>query len=138
MFDYQTHIKKSSLYNTPPVFSIYSMKLVLEWIKKLGGLQAIGKINQSKKDIIYNLIDTYPDFFRGTVRNDSRSWMNITLRLPSEELEQQLVVKAKEAGFIGLKGHRSVGGVRVSMYNAMSLEGVLKVAEFMENFKNNN
>ena len=101
MFDYQTHIKKNSLYNTPPVFSIYSMKLVLEWIKKLGGLQAIGKINQSKKDIIYNLIDTFPDFFRGTVRNDSRSWMNVTLRLPSEELEQQLVVKAKEAGFIG-------------------------------------
>ena len=114
------------------------MKLVLEWIKKLGGLQAIGKINQSKKDIIYNLIDTFPDFFRGTVRNDSRSWMNVTLRLPSEELEQKLVANAKEAGFIGLKGHRSVGGIRVSMYNTMSLEGVQKVAEFMENFKNNN
>ena len=138
MFDYQTHIKKSSLYNTPPVFSIYSMKLVLEWIKKIGGLQAIGRINQSKKDIIYNLIDTFPDFLRGTVRNDSRSWMNVTLRLPSEELEQKLVANAKEAGFIGLKGHRSVGGIRVSMYNAMSLEGVQKVAEFMENFKNNN
>ena len=114
------------------------MKLVLEWIKKLGGLQAIGRINKSKKDIIYNLIDTFPDFLRGTVRNDSRSWMNVTLRLPSEELEQKLVANAKEAGFIGLKGHRSVGGIRVSMYNAMSLEGVQKVAEFMENFKNNN
>ena len=100
--------------------------------------QEIGKINENKKDIIYNLLDTFPNYFKGTVSKNNRSWMNATFRLPSEDLEQKLVAEAKKAGFIGLKGHRSVGGLRVSMYNAMSLDGVQKVAEFMENFKNIN
>ena len=107
-------------------------------INNLGGLGALEKITKAKKDIIYNLIDTYPDYFRGTVRKDSRSWMNVTLRLPSEELEQKLVAKGKESGFVGLKGHRSVGGIRVSLYNGVPLEAAEKVAEFMEDFKKAN
>ena len=138
MFDYRTHVNKKSLFNTPPVFAVYTLNLVLKWIKNLGGLGELEKITKAKKDIIYNLIDTYPDFFRGTVREDSRSWMNVTLRLPSEELEQKLVSKGKESGFVGLKGHRSVGGIRVSLYNGVPLEAAEKVAEFMEDFKKAN
>ena len=138
MFDYRTHVNKKSLFNTPPVFAVYTLNLVLKWIKNLGGLGELEKITKAKKDIIYNLIDTYPDFFRGTVREDSRSWMNVTLRLPSEELEQKLVAKGKESGFVGLKGHRSVGGIRVSLYNGVPLEAAEKVAEFMEDFKKAN
>jgi phosphoserine aminotransferase len=138
MFDYRTHVNKKSLFNTPPVFAVYTLNLVLKWIKNLGGLVELEKITKAKKDIIYNLIDTYPDFFRGTVREDSRSWMNVTLRLPSEELEQKLVSKGKESGFVGLKGHRSVGGIRVSLYNGVTLKAVEKVAEFMEDFKKEN
>jgi len=135
MFCYKTHAEKNSLYNTPPAFPVYMVKLVLEWIKKQGGLQAIEKTNIAKKDRIYQIIDGNPDFFRGTVEPDSRSWMNVTMRLPSEDLEKKFVSEAKAAGFIGLKGHRSVGGIRVSLYNAMPLEGVEKLAAFMEAFK---
>ena len=138
MFNYQTHAKENSLYNTPPAFAIYIMKMVLDWIKNQGGLQAVEKVNQAKKDAIYNLMEKYPDYFKGTVDKDSRSWMNITLRLPSEELEKKFLAEAKPAGFIGLKGHRSVGGIRVSLYNAMTLEGASKLAEFMEAFKKAN
>ena len=138
MFDYRTHAEKKSLFNTPPSFTIYMVKLVLEWIKNQGGLGVIEDINRKKKDAVYNLIDNNSDYFRGPVREDSRSWMNIALRLPSEDLEKKLIAEAKEAGFIGLKGHRSVGGVRVSLYNAMTLEGAEKVADFMDNFRKNN
>ncbi|MBC8478843.1 MAG: 3-phosphoserine/phosphohydroxythreonine transaminase [FCB group bacterium] len=138
MIDYRTHADKNSLYNTPPSFIIYIVKLVLEWIKNQGGLAAIEGLNRKKKDAVYGMIDKYPDFFRGPVEAESRSWMNIALRLPTEELEQKLIAAAKAAGFIGLKGHRSVGGVRVSTYNAMTLEGALKVTEFMETFMKNN
>jgi phosphoserine aminotransferase len=134
MFSYKTYVEKNSLYNTPPVFGIYVMKLVFEWIKKQGGLKAVEKVNAAKKDAIYGMIERYPDFYKGTVKPDSRSWMNITLRLPTEELEKRFIVDAKAAGFMGLKGHRSVGGVRVSMYNAMPLEGAAKLSEFMEAF----
>jgi phosphoserine aminotransferase len=138
MLTYKTHAEKKSLYNTPPTFGIYIMKLVLEWIKGQGGLAAVEKVNEQKKDAVYGLMDTYPDYFKGTADKDSRSWMNITLRLPSEELEKKLIAEATEAGFVGLKGHRSVGGIRVSLYNAMTLDGAQKVAEFMENFKKKN
>ncbi|MBD3402774.1 3-phosphoserine/phosphohydroxythreonine transaminase [candidate division GN15 bacterium] len=138
MLTYKTHAEKKSLYNTPPTFGVYLMKLVLEWIRDNGGLGGMEKINAAKKDRIYELIDSHPDFFRGTVEKDSRSWMNITLRLPSEELEKQLITEAKSAGFIGLKGHRSVGGIRVSLYNAMTLEGAEKLAAFMEDFRKKN
>lgn len=138
MLNYKTHADKKSLYNTPPSFSIYVVKLVLEWVKKQGGLEAIEKANIAKKDRIYQLLDLYPDYYRGTVKPDSRSWMNITFRLPSEELEKKFIAEAKAAGMSGLKGHRSVGGVRVSTYNAQTLEGIETLAKFMEEFKKKN
>jgi phosphoserine aminotransferase len=138
MLSYQTHAKESSLYNTPPVFAVYIVRLVLEWIKKQGGLKAVETVNKAKKDKIYGLMDKHSDYFKGTVDKDSRSWMNITLRLPTEDLEKKFISEAKSAGFIGLKGHRSVGGIRVSLYNAMTLEGASKLADFMEAFKKAN
>jgi phosphoserine aminotransferase len=138
MFSYKIHAEKNSLYNTPPVFAIYMVKLVLEWIKEQGGLEAVENINIAKKERIYEVMDNNADFFRGTVEPDSRSWMNITMRLPNEELEKKFIAEAKTAGFVGLKGHRSVGGIRVSVYNAMPLEGVEKLAAFMKGFKKAN
>jgi phosphoserine aminotransferase len=135
MFDYRTHAEKKSLYNTPPCFPIYVVKLVLEWIKDQGGLAEVEKVNRAKQERIYQMMDLHPDFYKGTVEKDSRSWMNITLRLPSEDLEKKFISEAKSAGFGGLKGHRSVGGIRVSLYNAMPLEGAEKLAEFMDKFK---
>jgi phosphoserine aminotransferase len=138
MFDYRTHAKEKSLYNTPPAFAVYVVKLVLEWIKSQGGLQAVEKINRTKQDLIYKMMDKHADYYKGTVDKDSRSWMNITFRLPSEELEAKFISEAKAAGFIGLKGHRSVGGIRASCYNAMTIEGCEKLAGFMEQFKSKN
>ncbi len=134
MLNYKTHAEKKSLFNTPPSFSVYVLKLVLEWVRDQGGVAAVEKINAEKKDLIYGLMDQNPDFFRGTVEKDSRSWMNLTLRLPSEELEKKFIAEAKEAGLVGLKGHRSVGGIRVSLYNAMPLEGARAVHDFMKEF----
>lgn len=138
MLDYRTHTGKKSLYNTPPAFGIYIVKLVLEWLVANGGLAGIEKINFAKKERIYQLIDLHSDYYKGTAEPSSRSWMNITFRLPSEELEKKFIAEAKTAGLGGLKGHRSVGGIRVSNYNAMSLEGIEKLAEFMESFKTDN
>lgn len=135
MFSYRTHAESKSLYNTPPVFGVYFLKLVLEWIKRQGGLAGIEKINAAKKDLLYSIIDAHPDFYRGTAEKDSRSWMNITLRLPSEELEKEFVARAKEEGIVGIKGHRSVGGIRFSLYNAVPLEGVETAADFMHRFR---
>jgi phosphoserine aminotransferase len=138
MFQYKTHVDKLSLYNTPPVFAIYIVKLVLEWIKKQGGLVAVEKVNRAKQERIYQIMDLYKDYYKGTVDSDSRSWMNITLRLPSEELEKKFLSEAKAAGFVGLKGHRDVGGIRVSLYNALPLEGAEQLAAFMDAFKKAN
>ncbi|UCG61463.1 MAG: 3-phosphoserine/phosphohydroxythreonine transaminase [Candidatus Zixiibacteriota bacterium] len=138
MFNYRTHAEKKSLYNTPPAFPIYIVKVVLEWVKTQGGLHAVEKANMAKKERIYQLMDQHPDYFRGTVQPGSRSWMNITMRLPSEDLEKKFIAEAKTAGMVGLKGHRSVGGIRVSLYNAMPLEGAEKLARFMEEFKKKN
>ena len=138
MIDYRTHASKNSLFNTPPTLPIYIVKLVLEWIKDQGGLAAVEATNRKKKDVVYNLVDSNPDYFTAPVAKDSRSWMNVVFRLPSEELEQQLVAEAKAAGFVGLKGHRSVGGIRVSLYNAMTLEGAEKVVDFIDKFRKNN
>ena len=138
MFNYKTHADKKSLYNTPPAFPIYIVKLVLEWIKNQGGLAAVEKANIAKKERIYQLLDLYPDYYKGTVKPDSRSWMNITFRLPSEDLEKKFIAEAKAAGMSGLKGHRSVGGIRVSTYNAMPKEGIDALAQFMEEFKQKN
>ncbi|MCP3982086.1 MAG: 3-phosphoserine/phosphohydroxythreonine transaminase [bacterium] len=134
VLNYKTQAGKKSLYNTPPSFPIYVMNLVLEWIKEQGGVAAVEKVNAQKKDLIYGMIDEHPNFFKGTVEEAGRSWMNITLRLPNEELEKKFIAEAKEAGLIGLKGHRSVGGVRISLYNAMPLAGAQAARDFMQEF----
>lgn len=136
MLQYKTHVENDSLYNTPPVWCIYMVKLVLEWMEREGGLEKIQQINEQKGKLLYGLMDKYPDFYRTTVDDDSRSLMNVTMRLPNEDLEKEFIDKATKAGFVGLKGHRSVGGIRVSMYNALPLEGIEKLVEFMEDFKN--
>ncbi|MEJ2739661.1 MAG: 3-phosphoserine/phosphohydroxythreonine transaminase [Dehalococcoidia bacterium] len=135
MFSYKSHVDNKSLYNTPPVFAIYVMKLVLEWIKGKGGLAGIEKINRAKKDLLYNAIDASPDFYKGAAEKDSRSWMNVTMRLPSEDLEAKFINDAKKEGLLGLKGHRSVGGIRFSIYNAVSLEDIQKTVDFMNRFR---
>jgi phosphoserine aminotransferase len=128
---------KESLYNTPPTFAIYIAKVVLENMKKSGGLKAIGNINNQKAQLIYDILDS-SDFYRGTARKDSRSIMNVTFRLPSEELEKKFVADALENEMIGLKGHRSVGGIRASIYNAVSLKSVQTLVDFMKNFEKTN
>ncbi len=135
MFTYKTHVDNKSLYNTPPVFGIYIMKLVLEWIKSKGGLAGVEKINVAKKDLLYGAIDAAPDFYKGTAEKASRSWMNVTMRLPTEALEDKFVADAKKEGLLGLKGHRSVGGIRFSIYNAVSLEDIQKTVDFMDKFR---
>ncbi len=134
VLNYKTQAGKKSLYNTPPSFPIYVMKLVLEWIRDQGGVEAVENVNRKKKDLIYGMFDEHPEFFAGTVEKNSRSWMNITLRLPDEELEKKFIAEAKSAGLVGLKGHRSVGGIRVSLYNAMPLAGAEAVRDFMKEF----
>lgn len=135
MFTYQTYAREKSLYNTPPVFGVYFLKLVLEWLKDQGGLAGMEKINATKKDLLYNLMDEHPDFYKGTAQKDSRSWMNVTLRLPDEEMEKKFIAEAKDNGIIGVKGHRSVGGIRFSLYNAVTVEDVEKTVEVMEKFR---
>jgi len=134
LLNYRTQAEKDSNYNTPPVFPIYIVGLVLKWLKKLGGVEAIEKINNEKADLLYEMIDS-TDFYRGTAAIEDRSTMNITFRLPSEELEAAFIKEGTAAGFIGLKGHRSVGGVRASIYNAFPLEGVKALVEFMKDFE---
>lgn len=138
MLSYKTHAKEKSMYNTPPCFAIYMIKLVMEWIESLGGLAGIEKINDEKAKTIYSVIDGSNGYYKGTAAVKDRSKMNVTFRLPSEELEEKFINDAKKAGFIGLKGHRSVGGCRASLYNAMSLEGVLELTRFMEKFAKEN
>lgn len=128
---------KESLYNTPPTFAIYIVKLILEWIKNMGGVDKLAAVNQKKADLLYNAIDS-SDFYRGTVAEDSRSIMNVTFRLPEEDLEKQFIAEALEKGMIGLKGHRSVGGCRASIYNAVPLEAVEALVQFMTEFEKKN
>jgi phosphoserine aminotransferase len=135
MFSYKTHAENKSLYNTPPVFGVYIMKLVLEWIKSKGGLAGVEKLNEAKKDLLYSAIDGASDFYKGTAEKASRSWMNVTMRLPTEDLENKFIAGAKAEGLVGLKGHRSVGGIRFSIYNAVSLEDIQKTVDFMNRFR---
>ncbi|MBN2104846.1 3-phosphoserine/phosphohydroxythreonine transaminase [bacterium] len=138
ILQYRTQADKDSLYNTPPTYSIYLMKLVLDWVKSVGGLQGVEKRNQEKANMLYGIIDEMSDFFRGTVEKENRSSMNATFRLPTEELEAKFVADALAAGFGGLKGHRSVGGIRVSMYNAMEPQGIKELTAFMKKFAEKN
>ncbi len=138
MLSYDTHIQENSLYNTPPTFGIYTMSLVLQWIIDQGGLDGIEKANLAKANRLYNEIDDSQGYYRGTVDTTARSIMNICFRMATEELEEKFIKEAKSAGFIGLKGHRSVGGIRVSAYNAVPLEAIEALTNFMEEFKANN
>jgi len=135
IFSYKTHADSKSLFNTPPVFGVYIMKLVLEWIKSKGGLAGVEKTNEAKKSLLYGAIDAAPDFYKGAADKACRSWMNVTMRLPTEDLEAKFVSEAKKQGLLGLKGHRSVGGIRFSIYNAVSLEDIQKTVAFMAAFR---
>ena len=134
MLQYETFAKHNSLYNTPPVFAVYIMGKVLTWIKRNGGLKAMAAHNEAKAKLIYDVIDNNPAFFTGHAHKQDRSLMNITFRLPNEELEAKFVSEATAAGLSGLKGHRSVGGLRASVYNGMPTAGCQALANFMLEF----
>lgn len=134
MLKYTTFAEKNSMYNTPSCFIIYTIDLVLKWLEEtVGGLEKMAALNQEKAKVLYDYIDR-SDFYRGTADMDSRSLMNVTFRLPSEELEKQFVDQATKEGLGGLKGHRSVGGCRASIYNATGLEAVQALVAFMDGF----
>lgn len=138
MLQYKIHADKDSCYNTPPVFQIYLVGLIAKWISAEGGIEEIEKRNVQKGKLLYETMDELPDFYKGTAQKDSRSLMNVTFRLPSEELEKDFLQLAESKNFSGLKGHRSVGGIRVSMYNAMPIEAIEKLTEFMKEFAQKN
>ena len=138
MFNYQIHADNGSMYNTPPCYSIYICKLVLEWIKnEIGGLANMQDINEKKAALLYDFLDA-SKLFKGTVEKKDRSLMNIPFVTGNEELDAKFVKEAAAAGFVNLKGHRSVGGMRASIYNAMPIEGVEKLVEFMKAFEEAN
>ena len=137
MLRYKTHADKGSMFNTPPCFAIYTIGLVLKWLKDLGGLPTMEKMNRDKAELLYEAIDN-SDFYRGHAKFDSRSLMNITFNLPTPELEAQFIQEATAKSLNGLKGHRSVGGCRASIYNAFPREGVEKLIEFMAKFEKKN
>ncbi|MFO0672462.1 MAG: 3-phosphoserine/phosphohydroxythreonine transaminase [Polyangiaceae bacterium] len=138
IFSYKTNAENRSLYNTPPTFAIYPVRNVLAWLKAEGGVAAMEKRNREKAALVYGAIDGRPDFFRCPVDKDSRSVMNVVFRLPTTALEDAFLAEAKKARIIGLKGHRSVGGMRVSLYNAVSVEWTKTLADFMNDFAKRN
>ncbi len=138
MLRYSTHVKNNSLYNTPPTFAVYVLCLVLRWIEKGGGVPAMAQRNADKAKTVYDAIDRSGGFYRGHALPESRSQMNVTFRLPSEALEKQFVAEAEKAGMVGLAGHRSVGGIRASLYNAVGPEACRALASFMEDFARRN
>jgi phosphoserine aminotransferase len=138
MQKWKTHVDKDSLFNTGPCWAIYICKLSLEHLEKNGGVSEIEKINRKKAKILYDLIDNSNGFYKGHAKPDSRSLMNITFNLITPELEEKCVKEALEHDLVGLKGHRSVGGMRASIYNAMPIEGVNALAEFLKEFQENN
>lgn len=135
MLRYDVMAKNDSLYNTPPVFSIYMNMLVMRWLKAQGGLEAMARRNAEKARLVYDAIDQSEGFYTGHAQPDSRSLMNITFRLPDEDLEKQFLADAKARGFVGLPGHRSVGGVRASTYNALPVAACEELAGFMREFR---
>ena len=137
MLDYRTHVENKSLYNTPNTWGIYIISLVCKWLRDKGGLTSMQRENEAKANMLYDAIDS-TKFYRGHADPDSRSIMNVTFRLPSEELEQKFTTEATAQGLDGLKGHRSVGGIRASIYNAFPLEGVEALVSFMKEFERKN
>ncbi len=138
MLNYNTYAKNNSLYNTPPTLAIYLLKLVLDWADRLGGLDIIEKKNDEKAKVLYDCIDESEGFYIGHASTDSRSKMNVTFNLHDEETTKNFLQQASVAGFIGLNGHRSVGGCRASIYNAIPLDHVCQLVEFMNKFRKNN
>lgn len=138
MLRYETHAKNDSLYNTPPTFAVYMVNLVLRWIKAQGGVAGVEKINRAKAALIYDTIDQSGGFYQGHADQDSRSLMNVTFRIANHDLESIFVAEAKQAGLDGLKGHRSVGGLRASIYNAMPQAGCQALRDFMLDFQKRN
>lgn len=137
MFDYKIHADSDSLYNTPPTYSIYVLKLVLEWVKAQGGVAKLQEINEKKAKILYDFLDS-SELFKGTVAKEDRSLMNIPFVTGNADLDAKFVKEAKEAGLVNIKGHRSVGGMRASIYNAMPTEGVVALVDFMKKFEEEN
>lgn len=137
MLNYKTHADNDSLYNTPPAYGIYICGLVFKWLKKQGGLEAIKKHNEKKAKILYDFLDS-SKLFKGTVEKSSRSLMNVPFVTGDDELDKKFVEEAKAKGLVQLKGHRSVGGMRASIYNAMPIEGVVALVEFMKEFEKEN
>ena len=137
MLRYKTYADNDSLYNTPPTYTIYMCGKVFKWLKKMGGLEAMKERNEKKAKILYDYLDE-SKLFKGTVRKEDRSLMNVPFITGNEELDAKFVKEAKEAGFENLKGHRTVGGMRASIYNAMPIEGVEKLVEFMKKFEAEN
>lgn len=138
MLNYKIHAENDSLYNTPNTFGIYIIKLVTKWLLGLGGLEEMYKINKKKAQLLYDCIDQSGGFYKGHAETDSRSLMNVTFNLATEELEKKLIDEATKAGFSGLKGHRSVGGLRASIYNAFPVKGVEALVDFMKDFQKRN
>lgn len=138
MLRYKEHMDKESLLNTPPTFAVYILDLVCKWVESNGGLAGMEKINAEKAEKLYGAIDGSNDFYKGPVEKDSRSKMNVVFRLPSEDLEAKFISEAKAAGMDGLKGHRSVGGVRASTYNAVGLDAIEALCSFMKDFASAN
>jgi phosphoserine aminotransferase len=137
MFNYKIHADEKSLYNTPPTYGIYIAKMVFEWLLELGGVEAMQKINVAKAAILYEFLDN-SKVFKGTAAVEDRSLMNVPFTLPSEELTEKCLKEAKQNGLVQLKGHRSVGGLRASIYNAMPKAGVQKLVDFLKNFEKAN
>ena len=137
MLDYKIHVENKSLYNTPNTWGIYIIRLVCDWLREKGGLGAMERENEQKAQLLYNAIDS-TDFYRGHAEPDCRSIMNVTFRLPSEDLEKKFTAEATAKGLDGLKGHRSVGGIRASIYNAFPLAGVEALVSFMKDFERAN
>ncbi|RKX78000.1 MAG: 3-phosphoserine/phosphohydroxythreonine transaminase [Spirochaetes bacterium] len=135
---YKVHAEKNSLYNTPPVFCIYVLKLVMEWVKKQGGISAMEELSKKRASVIYKAIEESDGFYRCPVDPSYRSDMNVVFRLSTEELEKKFIQEAAGKEMIGLKGHRSVGGCRASIYNAMPIEGAERLVEFMKEFSRKN
>ena len=134
MLNYAVHAENGSMYNTPPAFAVYALGLVMKWLVANGGLSAIAKTNERKAAKLYSEIDR-TGFYRGTAEKGCRSLMNVTFRLATEELEKQFIKESNAAGLDGLKGHRSVGGMRASIYNAFPEEGIDALVSFMQEFE---
>lgn len=134
VFRYSTHAEANSLYNTPPTLAIYLCRNVLAWVKEAGGLAQVEQWNRQKAELLYGALDRHAGFYHAPVERESRSLMNVVFRLPTPELDDQFVAEAKKAGMVGLKGHRTAGGIRVSLYNAIQVQHVQALVSFMEHF----